>query len=201
MAAVRNRWTTKEIAVIRNMYGEGMDRLVDLLPRHTRNSIKSKCSELGFNVPPSKNLWTVKEIELLKRHHTEGIHALEEALPRHTKHSIKDRLRKEGLRTTDMKMWSQAEDDILRKYVTKNGFDWDRIMDELPGRTMRAVRFRAHKLGLRTSRSAWTDDEVKVLIENEGANTKEMAALIPTHTPKSIREKARILGINVRKAN
>lgn len=63
--------------------------------------------------------------------------------------------------------WTVEEDDRLRKAVAGYGSSWMQVASAIPGRTNDQCRERWHEhLNQSTVKSAWTEAEDKILLEN-----------------------------------
>lgn len=97
------RWTPAEEEMLRRQWsgpGEWDDRLLEVLPRHSRSSIQRRASELGLTRKPTytHRPWTPAEEDLLvERYPIEGALRLERRMARTAK-AIKARAAKLGMR-------------------------------------------------------------------------------------------------------
>lgn len=106
--------------------------------------------------------------------------------------------------------WSPAEDETLRERYASHGPHWGGWALLLPGRNVKSIYNRAHKLGLHVSPEVdgrlnnrprrWTAEEVARLREHFpefGWRWEGWDGLLPGRNPHAIRLKAESLGLRV----
>lgn len=81
------------------------------------------------------------------------------------------------------RVWTIEEEQILINNYIAIG---DAVAALLPNRTVKAIRVRAYKLGIKSPNS-WTDDEDFIIESNGITYNDEMAKLLPNRTSNSIR--------------
>jgi len=58
----RNKWTENEITILKKNYFNGVEYVVELLPKHTRNSIKKKAKKFDLKVDNDKLYYDIVKI-------------------------------------------------------------------------------------------------------------------------------------------
>lgn len=104
------------------------------------------------------------------------------------------------------KPWSTEEVALLEKYYSD--CEREQIEELFPTRSWEAIKYKAHKLGLRMSRfllpkgnRAWTEKEDDVLRANYGKIPKvEWATLMPNRTYCAVKTRAYSLGLTLKDA-
>ena len=93
--------------------------------------------------------WTAEEDAILRGHYPAGgADACLSRLPGRGRNPIQHRATVLGLtrgRESSGEPWKRQEDDVIRRYYPSDGSD---IEDLLPGRTRKAIRERARRLGV-----------------------------------------------------
>ena len=114
----------------------------------TGQQVRSRVARLGI-YRTNLNRWTPEEDSvLISRYKKEGC-ACRNYLPGRTKEQIHARARKLGLASSNRKnsnLWSQQEDDVIRKYYPTEG---SACAKRLNNRAKSSVRGRAWKLGVK----------------------------------------------------
>ncbi|MBL4951124.1 hypothetical protein JK635_02565 [Neobacillus sp. YIM B02564] len=166
-------------------------------------------------------IWTEEEEEILKKNYpTCDMDELLKILPRFTKEKIRIKACKLGIKriikttrkeNSKMVRWNDEEIELLKK-VYKHSTN-DELLQLFPRFDLRRIRYKARTLGLEKSNdiknkdkeeqvskmlgdSEWTDEEVKILIENyELMGGKGLTKLLPNRTRLSITSKASKMGL------
>lgn len=104
--------------------------------------------------------------------------------------------------TAVARRWSEGEDDVLRSLWPVHGPGWEG-WDEgaIPGRTMRACKQRACRLGLIYATGNWSDAERQVIRDNYPAHGPEWDGwdvILPGRTHHAIQMCASRMGVSVR---
>lgn len=150
-----NTWTNEELHILQKLYATTPANVLsrEFLPGRSERSITTKAFRLGLKQPktirpPSQNKpWTADELTLLDREYEEHgaiwLHA--NGLENRTLSAIMAMADKRKLRTKSP-AWTDHEDDILKaNYSTMSTKELTRL---LPGRSQKAIVFRARDLGL-----------------------------------------------------
>ena len=96
------------------------------------------------------------------------------------------------------KRWTQKEDDFIRNNNSR--LSVSDIAKQL-GRSNKATRGRIERLGIKLStfkradKKYWSEDEIRILIENKNLPVKELSKLLPRRKYSAIYNKSRLLGI------
>ena len=136
--------------------------------------------------------WTDAELQIVKDNYHLGLAKVQTLLPYRSKSSIVSKAQAFGL-TNGANHWLESEEDLLKKYYIDLGAKG--MIGMLPNHTLKAIRARANKLGLRQS-NVWTKDEIKILKDNfYELGAKGVAKIIPTRSVKTIACKATQLGL------
>lgn len=93
-----------------------------------------------------------------------------------TAERMRRKMRKEGVTLSGKKLWTEAEDEILRASYP----NYRRMLKLLPHRTHQAVLMRCRKLGLKKFVRPWTAFEVSKLRKlYSSASIEEICAAFP----------------------
>lgn len=95
-------------------------------------------------------------------------------------------------------LWTEAEDEILRRQYPQRAT----LTVQLPGRTWKAIKRRASKIGVAKPLNRWTarqDRDLERAIKR-GAGKHELLALFPGRTYVQIADKAKYLNVKIKKA-
>lgn len=116
-----------------------------------------------------------------------------EKFPNTSKQSIYKKMNRIGVKRDNF-YWTETEVDILKKNYNSN-CDIHELSKLLPNKTYDSITTKAQKLGLKT-REYWSDDEVKILIENyPKVSVDEICKMLPNRTRGTIIMKANSLHI------
>ncbi len=63
MVDKRNKWTDDELVILKDNYIEGLSKILNKLPNHTKNSIKKKAKSMGLSVDKNKLYFDLDEIK------------------------------------------------------------------------------------------------------------------------------------------
>ena len=140
-------WTEEEDNILRKYYNiKGIDWIVEnnILERRTKMSIYRRVRILGLK---SSIFWTDEEIEILKNnyHIKSSTQIQKELLPHKNLNSIRNKMFSLGLTKTEMRYFTEAEDEIIKQYFLLEG---SKVADRLIDRSKSSVRGRAKILGL-----------------------------------------------------
>lgn len=82
-----NRWTEKEILILKKYYCDGdMDKVLNLLPNRSYDSIVTKAQRLNLK---TRDYWSEEEINIMKKYyHIKTVDEMMELLPKRTRNSI-----------------------------------------------------------------------------------------------------------------
>lgn len=177
--------------------------------RHSENRASktwTALKELQIATPPKpqqpgkRTRWSEAEDEIIRKHYlTIGSAGCAALLPRRTAESI--RARAERIRCvrphSTPKVWSDAEDQILRKYYPIEGAA---CVSRLPGRTEAAVKSRAWLSGLRAP-SCWTPEEDAILREYYPAEGSACFVRLPNRSVSTAHGRVSQLGLHFDGAN
>lgn len=98
--------------------------------------------------------------------------------------------------------FTEEEDNIILENAPN--MTADELVSLLPSdRSIQSIYQRSYKLGVRVKKAerdnAWSTDETKIIMENGAQGYPRLAELLPHRGIKAIRERARLLGIVVKK--
>jgi len=96
---------------------------------------------------------------------------------------------------SERKKWTEEENAILKKYYQTIGKD---IVNHLPGRTFKACRAQASKLGITYDRTRWSKEELDILIKYYCNMGTKVSFYIPRRSKAAIAAKAKSLGLTTR---
>lgn len=89
--------------------------------------------------------------------------------------------------------WTKEEDDVIRSCVESGNAIWSEIAKLLPGRIGEQIKDRwANKLDPEAKRGAWTQDEMRILIQAQkelGNKWSEIAKRIPGRSENSVKNR------------
>jgi hypothetical protein len=170
-------------------------------------------------------IWTNEELEILKKHYpTCDIDELLEMLPRFTNDKIRIKASQLGVKrevkvkrkgTSKMIRWSTEETELLNEVYSHSTNE--ELLQLFPRFDLRKIGYKARSLGLEKlddvqekdkeeklskmlGDSEWTDDEVKILLDNyETMGGKGLIKLLPNRTKLSITSKASKMGLSTEK--
>ncbi len=112
------------------------------------------------------------------------------------KKSIPNRVVTEIRRSTEIRLWTKEEDDVIRESVLK-GLSTKETRELLPERTEEAIAQRRCKLGLNTTRHRkreyikWTTTDDQILKEayESGKPIKEISEMFPARSARAIKSR------------
>lgn len=147
-----NFWTKEEDDILRQYFPTEGRRVSKRLPGRSENACCSEAYKLGLCQERVKNGWTDEEIAILTKYFPSMGPKVAEKLPGRSENACQYRACVLGVRLDrsvrykgKRAPWTEAEDDILRRYfpTERNG-----VYKRLPGREAMDCYRRARKLGL-----------------------------------------------------
>lgn len=163
LGSARNpAWTEEETEALRRHYpehGPAWEGWAELLPGRSRSAIVQRASVLAVRFADHKDTaWGVGELAvLMEEFPAHGAHwpGWEALFPGRSVAAIRKKAYELGLRShrPGRVRWEPREDALIEEHYPLKGSAWDRWADLLPGRTERAIRTRASRLGVKVEGS------------------------------------------------
>jgi hypothetical protein len=187
-------WSAEENRLLKRYYGHMSNpELVRLhLPRRTADTVQGHAAKLGLT-HKAFDAWTAQELRLLRMHYpTHTLPELARYFPGRTASAIRTRVGLEGLqKSPPAARWTKRELALIqRHYEAKDGLDT--LVRKLD-RTRLSIQQQARKLGMSRAGNPWTASDDALLRRLYPVHGRH--SHIPGHTPGSIRERARKLGL------
>jgi hypothetical protein len=169
-------WADDELELLKQHYANcDMDELLEMLPRFTLEKIRIKASQLGIKRVVKV---TRKENSKMVRWSNEETELLKEVYP----HSTNEEL---------LKLFPRF--DLRRIGYKARNLDLEKLEDV-------KEKDKEEQLSKMLGDSEWSDDEVKILLENyEMMGGKGLTKLLPNRTKLSITSKASKMGLSTEK--
>lgn len=193
------RYTDNDIEFLKIQYPIGdFNAIFERFPNLTKQNIISICHQYGISADYYNNKkWTKEDINIVKQYYyTNTLDEIREMIDnRHTNDAIQTKARKQFGYSKD-RSWTKDEDDILRKYYSIE--EVDDIAKHLPNRTRDAIIAHAKVLGilgLRSTQTWWSDEQVEYLKDNWESQTDEMIANYIGKDVRSVKDKRLRLGL------
>lgn len=191
-------WTETEDSLLRQYYdnGNGIEKLMELLPGRSRQAITSRAGRIGISAQ-RKHLVSESLQKDIKDYYSreDGWAILTEKYPDLTKAQITNIANRLGLTIREARdKWSEEEDSILRE---NQGIPVQELMKLLPGRSKASITGRKHSLGIRGIREhhEWTEKELTVLREHQDLSSKEIISkYLPDLTVSMVVRKRKEMG-------
>ncbi|AYU97894.1 hypothetical protein ACPUEX_21915 [Enterobacter vonholyi] len=135
-------WTEEEKDIIRTHYarGEGITRVMTLLPGRTRSTIFAMAAALGVT---SARSWSREELRILKAYYTTEGTAVSRRLPGRTPEAVKIKAHERGLTFCGdglqgrQRMWQPEELALLKANLH---LEQSRLARLFPGRSLMSVK-------------------------------------------------------------
>ena len=195
VAKTKDEWPAAEINLLKKQYMIDGDNVK--LPNRTNEECVYKLKDIGIDV---KLPWSDYEKQILIDNYPSiGEDAFIEIKNRSDKEC------REMVKLLDLhtKKWTKSEVRILKDNYPHMGSS---ISDLLPDKSINAIRFKAHSLGIRclsrtygNNTRAWKSYEDKILIDNYKLLGKDIVKLLPGRSYESIKYRACILGVSASK--
>ncbi len=164
-------WTKRDDNVLRQYYPSEGSNICKRLDNKSRESCRNRALKLGVQYIS----WTNEEDEIVKDvyfkykgNNKEKSKEIQKRIERKSIIAIENRIRKLGLNNCDnkaSKMWTDKEDEILRKYYS---FEGSKVVNKLIDRTKRQVISRARILGIKKERF-YDIEKLQELINSESS--------------------------------
>lgn len=148
-----NMWTADEDDILRTYFpSEGID-MKDMLPGRTEAAILQRAKLIGVKTEKKNDgwMWSEEEDALLTKHYPMMGKNVQILLPNRTPLAIQARARKLHLTqivpTIPKNAWTEKEDTLIQEMYPIKGASY--IKEQLPHRTVIAIKQRASVLGLK----------------------------------------------------
>ncbi len=157
---MRERWTEKEVQVLRDNAGRLPRAISALLPGRSLRAVTDKLYGLGLK---RSVRWTKKEDALIAKLYPKGgAAAVFAKLPHRTLGSIRHRAQETNqLSRTRQPKWSLGEMDVLLRHYPNGGAK--AVKKHLPNRTACAIRYKAHRHFRPCQNRPWTLPELAII--------------------------------------
>ncbi|PVZ78018.1 hypothetical protein C9426_35315, partial [Serratia sp. S1B] len=144
----RESWSASEKRFLKEHYGKMPTRKIATTLGRSVSAVRVTVNQLSLG-KKSLGPWTEEEMAVLSAHYNRGlgITYVQSRLPGRTKGAIRAQASKMDL--TGRRPWQPYEEKILRAFYPELG---SRIVNQLPHRTLPAIKHQAKKLGLRYRR-------------------------------------------------
>lgn len=193
----RNEWTEEEMEILLQHYKNrgNMKTLLELLPRHTENSIRFKAERTGLS---KLSFFTEEEKQMIIDHYDygRGLDFLEKMLPAHSRHAIIVKAGSLGV-SKRITRFTDEEDELIREYYSKKS--QKALQEVLQKRSMAAIVSRAKKIGAAkpASRKCFSEEEDALIREyyQQPDGLKKLEGLLPGRNQGSIITRAWYLGL------
>ena len=190
-------WTYEEIEILKKYYPtEGSSKKMrERLPGRRQAVINKKAAELKLESP--YKFLSEKDIQFIKDNYANmSISECAKHLNTSTV-TIKNYVKKFKLYKTHDKIWTEEENEIVRKYYPTEG---KLVYKRLIGRTPKACINHAKILGCTIKeRKTWTEEELDILKKYYFSEGLNIVKRLPNRDLSTIRNKASKLGINSRR--
>lgn len=192
-------YTDDDILFLKEHYPIGdFNSIFNRFPHLTKQGVFCICHLYGISADYyNDKKWTKEDLDIIKQYYyTNTLDEIREMIGnRHTNDAIQTKaFRQFGY--SKNKSWTQDEDDILRKYYSIE--EVDDVAKKLPNRTRNAIIAHAKVLGLlglRSTQTWWSDEQVEYLMNNWESQTDEAVADAIGKDIKSIKNKRLCLGL------
>ena len=145
------------------------------------------------------NAWTPEEVKVLVERYPDMGTRVIELLPGRTATAINKKVAKLNLRVKEPKpgkspyrAWTPEELNILVTYYPALGYS---VFEMLPNRTAGAIAQKVQQLGLSESQEAWSEEDVKALLELWRTGTRTEVGNAIGRSSGAVAAKAKRLGI------
>lgn len=205
----RKRWTTDEIAVLREYYPYEGEAVFKRLPGRTKKSCRIQASKLDIakkkivdepvEVQPILGeealyikLWSKSEDEILKQYYPYEGGNVCKRLPDRDAGACRGRASKLGLSYLDGdRKWSVQEDEILKKYYPSEGSS---VAERLSDRTPAACINRARRLNIQVKQK-WTKEEEDIISKFYPAEGIKAFERLPGRSIEACLKKAKNMNV------
>jgi superfamily II DNA or RNA helicase len=180
-------WSDFELNILKKSKDKTAKEIQKIIKNRSLGAITAKKAKV-VGAQNDFSEWTREEDEILKQFgDTLSVKELTKKIPNKSFHRISDRrLKLLGNISQYAGNWSKEEIEILNK--SKND-KFSKIKALFPNKNSLHIRRKIEALfGNRTDKYHWTQDEIKILINNSNLSNEDLLKILPNKTLKQIKK-------------
>lgn len=186
----RSHWTLRELAFVEKHYGSMATVAIAERLGRSPGSVRVAARAMGCTSGNKASVpWSDEEKEIVRTHYARGSTYVMTLLPGRTRQTIQWMAGELGVGWA--RSWTPEEERVLAAYYPEQG---TAVADLLPGRTAEAVKIRASDRGIKyhgggsAGPRIWSEEEKRLLAENDHLKFPELLKLFPHRTRLSVKK-------------